>query len=265
LAAPLLTGSETTTESTDAPAASPPRGPRLAHAAERLRTRPETLFVPFAAFWLLVNVGPWGFGTGYLVSFYLAFTLQKSNVIFPFTYAFAVLTCGAVLFAGLRWAGLGGVRAFLIAGTVPFAGPGAFEVVYQEAGAYFHPAIFVGYAQPYVMFSYGVWVVLGLTGLGWWRLTLRWAGVIAYTVAGFAVWFALGFPLVSMGSFAALPAAYLLNVSLKGSFYLVFVVPILEGMYAARSRPRASVPDPPAASLGPNHRASTTPSTTGPE
>jgi hypothetical protein len=206
--------------------------PRLSLAL--LRARPEILFVPFAAVWLLVNVAPWGFGTGYLYSLYLAFTLQKSNVILPFTYAFAVLTFAALLGAGLRWTRLGWGRSVIVAGTVPFAGPGLFEIVFQEAGAHVHPYLFVGYADPYVMFSYGTWVLLGLTPLGWWRLTWRWGVTVAYSAGGFLAWIALGMPLVTSGTFAQLPAAYLLNITLKASFYLVFLLPVLEGTRARR-------------------------------
>jgi len=215
-------------------------GPPILLVCRAVRRRPELLFLPFAAFWLLVNVAPWGFGPSYLYSFYLAFTGQKSDIIFPYTYAFAVVTFAGILLAGHRWTRLGLGRTFLIAGTVPFAGPGVFEVVFQEAGAYFHPSLFIGYAQPYVMFSYCSWVVLGLTGLGWWRLTWRWAVALGYTVVGFLAWFALGFPLVSTGSFDQVPWAYFFNISLKASCFLVFVIPIVEGMYrerAARSRP----------------------------
>ncbi|MCI4345023.1 MAG: hypothetical protein L3J87_05310, partial [Thermoplasmata archaeon] len=117
----------------------------------RIRAKPERVFVVVAAVWLLVNVAPWGFGTDYLYSFYLAFTFQKSDVIFPFTYAFAVGTFAVLMSAGLRRTTLGPARTFLIAGTVPFAGPGAFEIIFQEAGHYLHPGLFLGYAQPYVM------------------------------------------------------------------------------------------------------------------
>jgi len=208
---------------------------------QAFRRRPELLFVPFAALWLLVNAAPWGFGPGYIYSFYLAFTGQKSDIIFPYTYAFAVTTFGAILLMGLRWTRLGAARTFLIAGTVPFAGPGLFEVIFQEAGAYFHPGLFIGYAQPYVMFSYAIWVVLGLTGLGWWRLTWRWAVAVAYTGIGFLAWFAIGFPLVSTGSFAQLPWAYFFNISLKASCFLVFVIPIAEGMYWEKGATHRSV------------------------
>jgi len=200
------------------------------------------MFVPVAAVWLAVNVAPWGFGTSYLISFYQAFTFQKSDVIFPFTYAFAVVVFVALLWAGLTWARLGLPRTFLIAGAAPFAGPGAFEVVFQESGHFIHPGLFIGYAVPYVMFSYGTWVLLGLTGLGWWRLTWRWGCVLGYSIAGFAVWLALGFPLVTTGTFSQLPAAYILNITLKGSFYLVFALPILEGMYALRRSEPERVP-----------------------
>jgi len=198
------------------------------------RRRPELLFAPFAALWLLVNVAPWGFGPDYLYSFYLAFTGQKSDIIFPYTYAFAVTSFVGIFLAGLRWSRLGLGRTFLVAGTVPFAGPGVFEIIFQEAGARFHPGLFIGYAQPYVMLSYGTWVVLGLTGLGWWRLTWRWGVSLAYTVGGFLIWFAIGFPLVSTGSFAQVPWAYFFNISLKASCFLVFAVPIADGMFGGQ-------------------------------
>jgi hypothetical protein len=210
--------------------------PKLRAVWQLFHRRPEALFLPLASLWLLVNITPWGFGTGYLYSFYLAFTGQKYDIIFPYTYGFAVVSFVGIMLAGLRWTRLGPVRTFLIAGTVPFSGPGVFEVVFQEAGAHFHPYLFVGYAQPYVMFSYAVWGALGLTGLGWWRITWRWVVAFAYTVGGFLTWFAIGFPLVTMGSFAQVPWAYFFNISLKASCFLVFVLPIAEGMWSERAR-----------------------------
>jgi hypothetical protein len=203
-----------------------------------LRRRPEILFLPLAAIWIAINLGPWGFGVGYLDSFYLAFTYQKTDVIFPFTYAFAVATFLTLMWTGSRWTGLGFSRTFLIAGTVPFAGPGAFEIVYQESGRFVRPEAFVGGAVPYVMISFGTWVLLGLTGVGWWRLTWRWAFVLGYSVIGFAVWIAIGFPLVTTGTFTQFPVAYALNITLKASFFLVFTLPILEGMHFERARAR---------------------------
>jgi hypothetical protein len=186
-------------------------------------------------------VAPWGFGLGYLHSFFLAFTFQKSNVIFPFTYAFAVACFVAVIFAGVRWAHLDWFRTLLIAGTVPFAGPGVFEIAFQETGHFVRPALFVGYALPYVMLSYATWGIVGLTGGGWWRVTRRWWAVLAYSIGGFLLWIAIGFPLVTTGSFTQLPAAYLLNISLKGSFYLLFLLPVLEGMHCGRRSAESSV------------------------
>jgi hypothetical protein len=204
----------------------PGRGRR---ALQRVRERPEFLFVPFAAFWLLVNVAPWGFGPSYLYSFYQAFTLQKSNVIFPFTYGVAVVAFIVIWWVLGRRTSLGWARGFLIAGTIPFPGLGAFEIIFQEAGHYLHGPIFVGYALPYVMFSYGSWVVLGLTGVGWWRITWRYWLLLGSTIAGWVAWFALGFPLVNFGSIEEFPAAYGFNLWLKAAMVLLFVLPVLDG------------------------------------
>jgi hypothetical protein len=212
----------------------PPPAARHLWLRSQLRNFPERLFLPLASLWLLVNVAPWGFGTGYLVSFYEAFTFQKSNVIFPFTYAFAVTSFGLSLGAGLRWARLPAWRAFLIGGTVPFAGPAAFEIAFQESGRLVHPGLFVGYALPYVMFSYGTWVLLGLTGVGWWRLSWPWLVALVYSIGGFLAWVALGMPLVTSGSWAQVPLAYFFNLTLKASCFIVFLLPVLNGMHDHR-------------------------------
>jgi hypothetical protein len=194
-----------------------------------LRTHPERLFLPFASFWLLVNVSPLGFGPSYLVAFYQAFTFQKSDQIFPVTYAVAVVLFFVTWSILHRFGRLVLWRGFLIAGTSVFAGPGAFEVIYQEAGAMTHPVAFQGYALPYVMFSYLAWVVLGLTGAPWWKATRRVGLLVLGTVAGWGVWFALGFPLVIYGTVSEFPVAYALNIVLKVAMFLVFILPIWEG------------------------------------
>lgn len=201
---------------------------------DELRRFPERLFAPLAAVWLGVNLGPWGFGPGYLLAFYQAFTFQKSDQILPFTYAAAVVLFAITWGALHRFGRLRAWRGFLIAGSSVFAGPGAFEVIYQEAGSVIHPTVFAGYAMPFVMISYLLWVVLGLTGAPWWRMTRRVLLLVLITLAGWGLWFSLGFPLVIYGSILQFPVAYALNIGLKAAMFLLFILPIWEGAWANR-------------------------------
>lgn len=226
---------------------------RTFYSLSAVRQSPERLFVPFAAAWFLVNVTPWGFGPGYLYSFYLTFLFRKTGEILPYTYSAAVVSFVSLLYLFRKRSSLRFVRAFLIAGTVPFAGPGLFEVIYQEIGHFAHPSIFANYAQPYVMFSYCVWVVLGLTGVGWWKITYRFWLLVWTTISGWILWVGLGFPLVIFGTFAQLPIAYTLNIWLKWASFLIFLLPIVEGILDKSSALNAS----PSNREGPLHESKT--------
>lgn len=209
-----------------------------------LQKRPELIFLPVACIFLVVNVG--GYGEKFIVSFIQYFTLQLSNQIFPFTLAFAWIVFVSTLVISLKYAHLGFARSFIISGSLPFAGAGGFELIYQMIGTIVQPCCFGATAAspfgPYEILSALTWVSLGFTGLGFWKLTRKFWIASLIVVAGFALWVLIGFPQVTWGDFSQYPLAYVLNIGLKGGLFAVFAIPLIEGMmFKDSSKKEASV------------------------
>ncbi|MHB8565494.1 MAG: hypothetical protein ACYC7D_04590 [Nitrososphaerales archaeon] len=190
------------------------------------------MFIPLATIFLVINVG--GYGLKYVAAFLQYFTLQQSNQIFPFTLAAAWIVFIACFIVSIKRAHLNPLRAFVVAATLPFSGAGGFELIYQLIGERVQPCCFGPNAAapvgPYEILSALTWVALGLTGLGFWKITRKFWIICLLIVLGFAVWVWIGFPQVTWGSPEQEPLAYALNILLKGGLFLIFLIPVLDGM-----------------------------------
>lgn len=210
-----------------------------------LQKRPEIIFFPVACIFLVVNLG--GYGEKFIVSFVQYFTLQLSNQIFPFTLAFAWIVFLSTLVISLKYTHLGFTRSFIISGSLPFAGAGGFELIYQMIGAIVQPCCFGASAAapfgPYEILSALTWVSLGFTGLGFWKLTRKFWIASSIVIAGFALWVLIGFPQVTWGSFFQYPLGYILNIGLKGGLFTVFAIPLIEGMMSKDSSKKEKRPN----------------------
>ncbi len=209
---------------------------RSKHRLALLREKPEVLFVPLAATFLAVNVG--GYGLKFVVAFLQYFTLEQSNQVFPFTLAFAWMVFVSTFAISIKRASLNPPRAFVVSATLPFSGAGGFELVYQVIGERVQPCCFGPNAAapfgPYEVLSALTWVALGLTGLGFWKVTSKFLILLALIFAGFAAWVLIGFPQVTWGTFSQYPIAYALNIGLKAALFAIFSLPVIEGLNATR-------------------------------
>lgn len=197
-----------------------------------VRARPELLFFPLAAVLLGLNVGPWGFGPNYAVTFALYFTLQRSNVIFPITWSLSVALFASTLGLLLRARRLNGWRSFLLAGTLPFLAVSLFEVPYDLANWATYPG---SGTTVFDIVSILTWLALGFTSIGWWRATWRYWVYLAGFLGGFGVWFVIGFPTIDRAVGTALEVAFAFNIGLKVACFPLAALPVWEELRYLRA------------------------------
>jgi hypothetical protein len=230
-----------TPEPNDSPGAASElgRGPAIQGATRARRpwrlllaARPEILFVPLAAVFLAVNVGPWGYGLVYVTTFFVYLSFQASNEIFPLTWSLAWILFVGVLGLLLYRRALTWWRSLLVAGTLPFLAIGIFEIPYDLAIWHFHPDYGV---TPFVVLSISVWFTLGFTSVGWWRFTrLYWVLLGAY-IAGYIGWAAVGFPTIYSTDPTLLGLAYGFNICLKVGCFALAGLPVFETLLTRRA------------------------------
>jgi hypothetical protein len=197
-----------------------------------VRTRPEVLCFPLAAVLLGLNVGPWGFGPNYLVTFVLYFTLQRSNVIFPITWSLSVALFVSTLWLILRTRRLNAARSFLVAGTLPFLAVAFFEVPCDLANWATYPG---SGTTVFDIVSIVTWLALGFTSMGWWKVTQRYGVFVAGFLGGFFAWYAIGFPTIDRATGNALDLAFAFNIGLKIACFPLAAFPIWEELRQLRA------------------------------
>ena len=219
------------------------RNPAIPAATRRrwVRDRPELLLVPLAALLLGLNVGPWGFGPNYVVTFALFFTLQRSNAIFPITWTFSVALFASTWWLFSRRTSLPFWRAFLLAGTLPFLAVALFEI---PCDLNYWAAYPNGGTTVFDLVSIGTWLAVGLTSIGWWKVTRGFWAYLGAFVAGFVLWLAIGFPTIDTARGSMLVVAYAFNVVLKIACFPLAAWPVWErfGLIHWVSRGRWGLP-----------------------
>ncbi len=196
-----------------------------------VRDRPELLLLPLAAVFLAVNVGPWGFGPNYLVVFALFMTLQRYNQIFPLTWSLSVALFASTLWLFARRTELAKWRSFVIAGTIPFAAVSLFEIPCDLANWAAHPANGTTWFD---IISIGTWLGVGLTSIGWWKVTREYWAYLGGFLAGFGVWYAIGFPTIDYATGPMLAVAYGFNIVLKVACFPLAGWPLWERLDLVR-------------------------------
>jgi len=196
------------------------------------RTHPEVLFFPLATLLLGLNVGPWGFGPNYVVTFALYITLQRSNVIFPITWSLSVALFVSTLWLILRTHRLNSWRSFLVAGTLPFLAVSLFEVPCDLANWATYPG---SGTTVFDIVSILTWLALGFTSIGWWRVTKRYWVFLAGFLGSFAAWFAMGFPTIDRATGSALEVAFAFNIGLKIACFPLAALPVWEELRRLRA------------------------------
>jgi hypothetical protein len=187
------------------------------------------LIVPLTVF-LSVNLPPW-FGFSYLFTALRWATFQDTltlggNLVFPITYASALLTLAASAYLFRKRIGLPWIRSLILGAGLATAGAGLFELLWQGVGYLFYPSQITGgvWLANYVL--NGSWIFLSFGSIQYWKISRKFLITGIAFVAGWVVWIGLGFPQVFP---SAVPVALVMNSSLKVlSFVLLSSLVIFE-------------------------------------
>lgn len=210
---------------------------------EWLRRHPELIVLPVLALTFGLNDLPGAYGPAYLEKFVEYLTDPAQGGIFPFTWTAAWASFLAVAAAAERWSTLGRARGLLVAGSVPFAATGLFEIVYQFVGAQVQPSAFR--LAPFDWFSLVLWTAVGAVGLLYARLAWDFGLAAGAFAAGFVAWGLDGYPQITWGTIEQVPVAYAFNIALKGLAFLLILLPIVRGLRGRRSDDRPGAAPPP--------------------
>jgi hypothetical protein len=189
-------------------------------APQVLRDRPEAWFLPAAALSLVTAFTAAGQSTlGPAVLRRLAF--MAPDPILPFTLAAAVITGPYVAIEFRRRTTMALWRSILVGVSVPVGGVGLFEIPYQEIRAQVYPALTGGLSVGAAV-ALLAWVLVGFTGIGWMKVDRAVVIVGGLLIAGFAVWWLVGYPQVETPPGGNRWVAYAFNVSLKWACFAFF-------------------------------------------
>jgi hypothetical protein len=174
-----------------------------------------SLIVPITVF-LFVNVPPW-FGFSYLFTVFRWATFQDTltlggNLVFPITYASALLTLAGSAYLFRMRIGLSWIRSLVLGAGLATAGAGLFELLWQGMGYLFYPSQITGgiWLANYVL--NGSWIFLSFGSIQYWKISRNFLVTGIALVVGWVVWIALGFPQVFS---SAGPVGLVMNSSLK--------------------------------------------------
>jgi hypothetical protein len=157
-------------------------------------------------------------------------TFATPDRIIPFTIAAALICAPLVWWVLYNWTGLDPVRSLMIAVSVPIGAVGAFEIPFQVIRGLVYPSPVVATLGFQPALALASWVVVGLTGIGFWKVTRLYGFLLALTAAGFLIGWALGYPQVTSVVTDQIDLAYVFNVPLKFALplLLLFPLPIVE-------------------------------------
>jgi hypothetical protein len=193
-----------------------------------LQNRPELLFVPLTAVCFLLSLAPFAYGWGWGQNFVHYLIDPTANQISPITWS-AAWVCFGITFLLMRLrTRLNALRCAMVAASIPFGATGLFEIVFQAIGVTIQPQTF--HMGLYDWFAISLWMAIGITGLPFWRMTSMFWFSLSLTLAGFCTWVLVGYPQVGGGSIGNVLLAYAFNGSLKIMMFVLFMLPIFQGI-----------------------------------
>jgi hypothetical protein len=213
-----------------------------AEVADLFRQRPEYWFiatVALAALTSFTNIGQAVLGPAVL----RRLTFVTPDPILPFTLGAAAVAVISVAAALKKWGRLDTLRTIVVAASVPIGAVGAFEIPFQLIRAQAYPAVAGGPVDYHPYLALSIWVLVGFTSVGYWKLTSRFFALLVGTFVGFLLWWSVGYPQVTSGVTAQVELGYLFNVPLKFAAFAIFALPILEWARARHSTRVATSPE----------------------
>jgi hypothetical protein len=194
--------------------------------------RPELLFVPLTGVCLLLSMAPFAYGWQWGQNFVHYLVSPTANQISPVTWSAAWVTFGTTFFLMFRWTRLNALRCAMVGASIPFGATGLFEVLFQGIGLTFRPLWF--HWGPYDWFVLLLWTSIGITGVPFWKITRLFWFSLAVFVGGFSAWVLAGYPQATWGTIESVPVAYGFNIILKAMAFVLFSLPLLQGIRRSR-------------------------------
>lgn len=170
--------------------------------------------------WIVVNVPPPPYGLGDFWGALASVTTGRvelfrgmPNMVFPYTYATAVLSFLVAFYVFWRRRRLPFSQSFFLAGTFPFAQTSSFEIMYNYNGLLVTPAKFAFPIATFLVISIGwfSWLLLGMSTVGYWRWSRASTVMVACIAVFWIAWDLAGFPQYFEGS----SFGGLVNITLK--------------------------------------------------
>jgi hypothetical protein len=179
----------------------------------------SALQIVATAFWLIMNLMPisnYGETAFELILKWGTFQIS-TNQIFPVTYAsawgsFVVSICIFVLRQKVEI-----FKAVFLSASVPFAGAGLFEFIYQNLAIVLRPQIVHTKLVGELLMV--IWIFFAFVCMKYWKLSKPFVLITAIYIADWIGWAVIGYPQFYENSEAGL----FLNVSLKVLSFVLFM------------------------------------------
>jgi len=130
------------------------------------------------------------------------------NVIFPVTWASAVFSFLIILFLLSKRTSI--LNSFMIASACPFGAAFLFEFIFSIVAmmVHGHPIL---QGDPYYIVLGVSWLIMPISGIGFWSRNRILYGSIVVFIIGFLIWIMVGFPILS--GFSSLLLNYITKIA----------------------------------------------------
>jgi len=201
---------------------------------QTLIEKPEFLFVPTLAIWLIVNVPPWQIFNGQsLVLIMVRTGLLMGPIfgsvqieIFPLTYVLAWVSVVIALYLFKSKVKLNWVRALVLSFTFPFAFIAFFEEIWQNLW------IVRGLPPPLSNELWmASWLTLGCSTIQFWKFSKKSLFVLLVIILSFGIWATSGYQQLSETSGLFVPV---LNWTTKSGTFLLLDLLLFDGAMGSR-------------------------------
>ena len=159
--------------------------------------------------WLILNFAGPGFWIGPTVlKQLLGGPTTDLNIIFPITWVSAVFSFFIIFLLLFKRTSL--LNSFMIASACPFGAAFLFEFIFSIIAliVHGHPIL---YGNPYYFFVGVSWLIMPISGIGFWsRNKILYSSIIVFIV-GFVIWIMIGFPILS--GFSSLLLNYITKIA----------------------------------------------------
>ena len=174
--------------------------------------------------WLILNfAGPGSWIGPTVLKQLLGGPTTDLNIIFPITWISAVFSFFIILL--LLFKRTSKLNSFMIASACPFGAAFLFEFIFSIIALIIHGhPILQG--NPYYIVLGISWLIMPISGIGFWLRNRILYGLIIIFIVGFVVWVMIGFPILS--GFLSLILNYITKIASFSIITSLFIVPDLK-------------------------------------